>query len=108
MHYAIMPRLPYRQIDHINGDRLDNRRSNLRHVIVKHNTWNRDKPSNNSSGYKSISWDKKSGHWRVRIMADGKQYWGGGHKNLKDAVGAYNELANKVHGEYARPQVYID
>jgi len=105
MHYAIMARLPKYQVDHINGDRLDNRRQNLRHVKAQYNCWNKGLPANNTSGYKGVSWDKKTSRWRARIKIDYIQYNLGGFDNAVDGARAYNEAALKHYGKYTRLNV---
>jgi hypothetical protein len=48
---------PTHEIDHINGDRVDNRFCNLREATASENRWNSRKRVNNTSGYKGVSWD---------------------------------------------------
>lgn len=102
MHHAVLPKLPHHQVDHINGDRLDNRRENLRYVFSKYNTWNKGMTSTNTSGYRGVNMDKSSGKWKVRVKANGKEYYGGLFLDIHEAARKWNELALKVHGEYAR------
>jgi hypothetical protein len=54
-------------IDHINGNKLDNREFNLRKANKSQNAMNSKKPSNNSSGTKGVSWDKRSEKWEAYI-----------------------------------------
>jgi len=90
------------QIDHINGDRLDNRISNLREVTHKQNTWNR-KPRKTSSHYKGICWFKRDSKWRVSINGlDGKKLYLGMYVDEIAAAKAYDCAARILHGEYAR------
>ena len=58
---------PELSIDHINNDKKDNRLANLRLVTVSQNNQNRGKQSNNTSGYKGVSWAKKSQKWEACI-----------------------------------------
>lgn len=105
MHYAIMARLPKFQVDHINGNRLDNRRHNLRHVKALYNCWNKGLPSNNTTGYKGVDWDKKAKKWRARIKINYKNYYLGTFDNALDAAQAYNNAALENFGKYTRLNV---
>src|SRR3990167_2296798 len=86
--------------DHINGDGLDNRKSNLRICDRSQNQMNRKKNKfrnfiNCTSIYKGVRLNK--GKWQARIGADGKQIYLGMFKNEKSAAMAYNEAAIKLH-----------
>src|ERR671923_1500933 len=90
------------QVDHINGNKLDNRRENLR-VCTKHeNMRNRGKQKNNTSGYKGVSWREKSKRYGAFIKIDGKYKMIGEYKTAEDAARAYNEFAKKYHGKFAK------
>ena len=58
MHRIILSAPPDLQVDHINRDRLDNRRENLRFATRSQNQANKGRPINNSSHYKGVSWNK--------------------------------------------------
>jgi len=86
------------QIDHINGDRKDNRICNLRLTSDSENMQNRHKPNpNNTSGHKGVGWHAQTSRWRVKIMKDYKTIHLGHFKNLDDAINAYAEGAAKYH-----------
>lgn len=72
MHRLIMG-YPEQNIDHINGNKLDNRRENLRLCTQSGNTANAGKRINNTSGYKGVSWDKKAKRWSVFCTKNMKQ-----------------------------------
>ncbi len=90
-------------IDHINGDGLDNRKSNLR--ICKHgeNQYNSKMPKNNTSGYKGVYWDKRRNKWISQININGKHVYIGQFINAIDAANAYDKAAMQYHKEFAKP-----
>lgn len=71
MHRLINDTPDHLQTDHINRDRLDNRRSNLRSVTNQENSLNKGINKNNTSGYKGVSWDKTRGSWKAHITTGG-------------------------------------
>lgn len=101
MHRVIMGNPEGMHIDHINGDPLDNRRSNLRIVTRFQNEQNRGKNKNNTSGYKGVTFSKKEQKWVAQITANGKSYRAGCHASPEAAAQAYNEAATRLHGEFA-------
>lgn len=78
--------MPKNQVDHINGDGLDNRWCNLRDVTRQENNRNTRLLKNNSSGFCGVSWSKKSKKWLVQIMIDKKGIHLGLYDSLLDAV----------------------
>ena len=88
-------------VDHINGNTLDNRRSNLRVCTQSQNLMNSKKPSNNKSGFKGISWHKSSKSWQVYITANKKRIIGGYFKCRLLASLKREELTRKHHGRFA-------
>lgn len=89
--------------DHISGDTLDNRRSNLRLCTPMQNSWNRKLNKNSSSGFKGVYRKKGSpNNWVFSLRANKKHYRGFGFKNIEDAVKARALVMEKVHGEFAR------
>jgi hypothetical protein len=88
-------------VDHINQDKLDNRRENLRLVTPEKNYINRRMLSNNKTGYKGVAFDKTRGKYIVSISLNKKQHNLGRFDTAFEAAKAYNEAAKKLHGEYA-------
>lgn len=87
--------------DHINGDTLDNRRSNLRLATGAQNSRNRKLQTNNSSGFKGVSWNEHSRRWRAQICVNRKRMVLGHFDDPKEAARAYNVAAKKHHREFA-------
>lgn len=88
--------------DHIDGNTLDNRRSNLRKADRYQNARNYPKPRNNTSGYKGVSLHKMTGRWQAYIGINGKFTYLGLFDNPEDASAARNAAAVSYHGEFAR------
>jgi len=83
--------------DHINRNKLDNRRFNLRTVNKSLNSINRDKPKNNQSGYKGVYWDTWSKKWRAELKINYKKVTLGRYAKLQDAVRARKEGEKKYY-----------
>lgn len=88
-------------VDHINGNRSDNRISNLRIVTVTQNAWNSKMRRNNTSGVKGVSWHSPSGKWIARIRVCGKRKSIGSFDNIEDAKVAINKARLELHGEFS-------
>lgn len=86
-------------VDHIDRDKLNNTRSNLRICNKSQNGMNRNKQSDNTSGYKGV-FKHKSG-WLSKIKKDGVQIYIGLYKTAEQAAKAYDEEAKKQFGEFA-------
>ncbi len=106
MHAFLMSPEIGQQIDHVNGDKLDNRRSNLRFCNSSQNQMNRRGNSDNASGYKGVHFDKGCiNPWTARIKI-GDSYVRLGHYETKEeAAQAYNEAAINNYGPWARINV---
>ena len=100
MHRAITEPLAGREVDHINGDRLDNRRENLRLVTRSQQNMNQS-PRGGSSRFKGVSWFCHQDIWQAKIKIDGKQIHLGHYSIEEDAARAYNEAAREMFGEFA-------
>lgn len=88
--------------DHINGNRLDNRKSNLRICTQSQNRANSVKPKTNTSGYKGVCFDKRLKKFRAYIRKDGKMHNLGLFLSAKEAHSVYAEKARELFGEYSR------
>lgn len=101
MHREIMGFPKDLEVDHINQDRLDNRKENLRLVTKSQNGMNRGPTKKNKSGYKGIHWDEINKKWSVHVNANKKMVFFGRYKSLKEAIIACNKARSVYHGEYA-------
>lgn len=88
-------------LDHINGNRSDNRIQNLRLVSSAQNAWNMRASKASKTGYKGVFFDKTIRKFEVRICKHGKQYSLGYFENSNDGARRYNDEAIKLFGEFA-------
>jgi hypothetical protein len=101
MHRLVLGAQKGQIVDHINGDRTDNRRSNLRFASKEGNAQNAAKRSDNKSGHKGVSWDYKSKLWEVRVKVNGRQRFGGRFSDLNEAAERARSFRLLFHGEFA-------
>lgn len=111
MHRVLLAAGPGQEVDHINGDRLDNRRANLRLCSRVENARNRQ-PTRRArrsgvphSEFKGVRWDpsgKRVARWRASIRFDGRQQTLGRFVSEVDAAKAYDAAAAKAYGAFAR------
>lgn len=90
------------EVDHVSGDTLDNRRSNLRGCTHSENLRNQRKHKNNRSGFKGASYHKASGKFQAQITADGKVFPLGLYLTPEEAHAAYCAASAKYHKEFGR------
>lgn len=102
MHREIMNAPDGLQVDHINGDGLDNRRENLRLATRSENEHNRRKLSKTLSQYKGVTRYKSNGKWLAQIIFEMQHINIGIFDTELEAAKAYNEAAKQYHGEFAR------
>lgn len=89
-------RNPVSLVDHINGDRQDNRISNLREVTLQQNNYN-IKKVRASSGLIGVHWSPRQGKWRANISAKGTIYRLGSFEDKESAHKAYMDAKSKLH-----------
>ena len=93
---------PESHIDHRDLDPANNRWHNLREATRSQNLCNTNKRSNNTSGYKGVSWSKRSRKWKATITHQNKQHRLGYFSTPEEAHAAYRAAAEKHHGEFRK------
>lgn len=101
MHRFILNAPPDKHVDHINGDGLDNRRSNLRLVTPAQNQQNL-RTRQSKTGFRGVQYDPRKRRHYARIKANNQKIWLGFFDSAEDAARAYDAAAIKHHGEFAR------
>lgn len=99
MHRMILNTPEGMDTDHLNLDRLDNRRENLRICTASRNQQNRLAHSDNSSGYKGVS--RHGIGWMAQIMCSRKKFYLGTYRTKEEAAIAYDKKAIELHGEFS-------
>lgn len=89
-------------VDHINGQKNDNRPCNLRVVSRSQNNMNAKTRAKSSSKFKGVSWSKVVGKWHALSVENGKPKHLGYFTDERDAAQAYDNHASVEFGEYAR------
>lgn len=101
MHRIIMQTPKGMETDHIDRDKMNNQRSNLRVCTGTQNKWNRGMLRNNKTGFRGVCFAKKSGKWQAGIRMNGKQVYLGQYSTPEEASAVYNRVAKSLRGEYA-------
>lgn len=101
MHRLVLLAPASLQVDHIDGNKLNNKKSNLRVCTATQNRGNTPYQTNNTSGFKGVTYDKARRQWKAQISYK-KVAKGLGRFNKKeDAARAYNQAAKKYYGIFA-------
>ena len=101
MHRQIMNAPKKKVVDHINGNTLDNRRSNLRVCTKAEDCRNVRKRKNTSSKYKGVTRDKNLSKWKVGIGYNGRRIFLGYYGDEEEAAKMYDEKAREIYGKFA-------
>lgn len=101
LHKFLISPPPGLQVDHINGNKLDNRRCNLRIATNGQNSANKGPRRDAKSGIKGVRWHKNSRMWQARITLDGHTRSLGYFRAIEDAAMAFERAARLRHGAFA-------
>lgn len=105
MHRLLLEAPIDKEVDHINGDKLDNRRENLRLVTHAENQANRKVNHTSSSGLKGVIYDRfmqRQKRWKAHIYHNGQRTTIGHYYTKEQAAEAYDKTAIKLKGKFAR------
>ena len=107
MHRIIVNVPEDMETDHINHNKLDNRRENLRICTHAENSKNRSIQVNDQSGFKGIYWHKQNHKWVAQISVDGKCLYLGSFDSPKEAARFYDAAVLAYHGDFANPNFEV-
>lgn len=102
VHRFVMGLPAGKVIDHINGNKLDNRRSNLRICRQRDNVLNSRRRTDNKSAIPGVYWATRRQKWAAQINVDGRMVALGRFVSKDEAKQARLEAERKYHGEFAR------
>lgn len=89
------------EVDHINHDRKDNRRTNLRICLAKDNSKNKKTYKTNKTGVSGVYYNKKTHKWVSQISVDSRRLWLGSFDNINDAIIARLNAEKQYYKEYS-------
>lgn len=102
MHHAILGRpLGKMVVDHINANKLDNRKSNLRFCMQHENCANGPIKKNNTSGHTGVWFHRKGGYWCAEIKFKRKKICLGSFAKIEDAIAARLKAEVRIWGEFS-------
>lgn len=99
MHFGCIPEKM--EVDHINRNSTDDRIENLRLATRSQNNVNRKTNSNNTSGYRGVSWSKDRRKWNAQIFINSKRINLGFFDSVLDASECYNKKRSELFGDFA-------
>lgn len=108
MHRMIMDAKKGEVVDHINHNKIDNRKQNLRVCTYEDNSRNQSLRKNNKSGINGVHWHKNVKRWMAKIQHEGKPVSLGSFVKIEDAIVARKEAEIKYYGEFSNKNIQID
>jgi len=102
MHRAIMGSAFEEEVDHVDGDGLNNRRTNLRRATHSQNMHNQRLSVANTSGQKGVTFNRASKKWQAQIKKSGKVIYLGVFPTIEMAAKAYADASVSLHGDFGR------
>ncbi len=102
MHRFVMNNPIDLEVDHLNGDGLDNRRCNLRACTHSQNMMNQKAKTCQTSKYKGVWWQKDRKKWVSSIRLNQQKIYVGSFLDEGDAGRAYNKKARELYGGFAK------
>jgi hypothetical protein len=102
LHNLIMG---FKGVDHINGNGLDCRKSNLRAATKSQNAANSKPHRDSKSKAKGVWWSVRDNCWYAQICCQGKKYSLGVHNTKEAAIESYNLAASKLFGDFSRQSI---
>lgn len=102
LHHFVLPAKKGFEVDHIDGNALNNRRENLRYVTHHQNQMNMSRHRDGSSQFKGVFWFKRDQCWSAQICRSGKRYHLGYFADEREAAQAYDTAAKKLHKKFAK------
>lgn len=97
MHHGYLPSF----VDHIDGDKLNNRIDNLRPATKAQNNYNMKTKASNTSGVKGVVWNKTAQKWQAQLKIDGKNKYLGVFDEIEQAKLAVMSARDIAHGDFA-------
>lgn len=91
-------------VDHADGNPLNNTRKNLRIATATQNNMNRGRTKQNKTGKKGVSWNKKDKKYRAQISIHGIKFYLGSFDTVEEAYVVYERAAEELFGSFYRPQ----
>lgn len=103
MHRLLMGPGKGLMVDHVNGDGLDNRRSNMRVCTHTENMWNQrvQQTERKISRFKGVTWKARGKPWGAAIQQNGARLFIGSYRTEEEAARAYDAAAKVFHGRFA-------
>lgn len=89
-------------VDHKDGNSLNNRRLNMRLATVSQNQHNARTRIDSTTGVKGVGFHKATGMWQAKIRLRGRLIWLGRFPTIPEATAAYAEASARLHGKFRR------